>query len=50
MIKKFIRKILHKLFTRNFDDIKIQKGQLFEKYLNSNIERPRYTGLSIKKR
>ncbi len=38
MIKKFIRKFLNKLFTRNFDDIKIQKGQIFERYLNSDLK------------
>ena len=38
MIKKLIRKILDQLFLRKFDDIKIQKGQLFEKYLQTNFE------------
>jgi hypothetical protein len=38
MIKKLIRKILDRLFLRKFDDIKIQKGQIFEKYLDSNLE------------
>ena len=30
-IKKLFRKLLDRLFLRKFDDIKIQKGQLFEK-------------------
>ena len=38
MIKKLIRKILDRLFLRKFDDLKIQKGQLFEKYLDSNLK------------
>ena len=38
MLKKLIRKILNKLFLRKFDDIKIQKGQLFERHLEKNIK------------
>ena len=38
MIKKLIRKLLDRLFLRKFDDIKIQKGQLFEKYLDTNLK------------
>jgi len=38
MIKKLIRKLLDRLFLRKFDDIKIQKGQLFEKYLDNNLK------------
>jgi hypothetical protein len=38
MIKKLIRKILDRLFLRKFDDIKIQKGQLFERHLETNIK------------
>ncbi len=37
IIKKLLRYILDRLFLRKFDDIKIQKGQLFEKYLDSNL-------------
>ena len=32
MLKKLIRKIIDRLFLRKFDDIKIQKGQLFERF------------------
>jgi len=38
MIKKLIRKLLDRLFLRKFDDLKIQKGQLFEKYLESDLK------------
>ena len=38
MIKKIIRKVLNKLFLRHFDDIKIQKGQIFEKTLVSDLK------------
>ena len=38
MLKKLIRKILDRLFLRKFDDIKIQKGQLFERQLETNIQ------------
>ena len=37
-IKKLFRKLLDRLFLRKFDDIKIQKGQLFEKYLDNNLK------------
>ena len=30
-IKKIFRNILNRLFLRQFDDIKIQQGQIFEK-------------------
>ena len=38
MIKKLIRKLLDRLFLRKFDDIKIQKGQLFEKHLETDLK------------
>ena len=40
MIKKLLRKIIDKLFSRKLDDIKIQKGLLFEKFLEKNLNRP----------
>ena len=39
MIKKLIRKVLDRLFLRKFDDIKIQKGQIFERHLELNLEK-----------
>ncbi len=38
MIKKIIRKIIDRLFARKLDDIKIQKGILFEKQLEKNLK------------
>ena len=38
IIKKLLRNILNRLFIRKFDDIKIQKGQIFEKSLISDIK------------
>ncbi len=38
MIKKILRIILDRLFLRKFDDIKIQKGLIFEKNLSSDIK------------
>jgi len=38
MLKRLIRKILDRLFLRKFDDIKIQKGQIFEKHLDQNLK------------
>ena len=38
MIKSILRSVLDRLFLRKFDDIKIQKGQIFEKNLSSDIE------------
>ena len=38
MIKKLLRKIIDKLFSRKLDDIKIQKGLLFEKFLEKNLK------------
>ena len=37
-IKKLIRKIVNRLFERKLDDIKIQKGLLFEKFLEKNLK------------
>jgi hypothetical protein len=37
-IKKIFRRLLDRLFLRKFDDIKIQKGQLFERHLDSNLK------------
>ena len=39
MLKKLIRKILNRLFLRKFDDIKVQKGQLFERHLEQNLNK-----------
>lgn len=39
MIKKLIRKIINRLFLRKFDDIKVQKGQLFERQLETNLKK-----------
>ncbi len=39
MLKKLIRKIIDRLFLRKFDDIKIQKGQLFERFLETNLKK-----------
>jgi hypothetical protein len=39
MLKKLIRKILDRLFLRKFDDIKVQKGQLFERHLEQNLNK-----------
>ena len=39
MLKKLIRKIIDRLFLRKFDDIKIQKGQLFERFLEKNLKK-----------
>ena len=38
IIKKIFKYILDKLFLRKFDDIKIQKGQIFEQTLFSEIK------------
>ena len=38
IIKKIFRNILDRLFLRKFDDIKIQKGQIFEKNLSLEIK------------
>ena len=38
MLKRLIRKILDRLFLRKFDDIKIQKGQIFERHLDQNLK------------
>ena len=38
IIKKIFRKILNRLFLRKFDDVKIQKGQIFEKHLISDLK------------
>jgi len=38
MIKKIVRKIVNRLFERKLDDIKIQKGLLFEKFLEKNLK------------
>ena len=38
IIKKIFRNILNRLFLRKFDDIKIQKGQIFEKNLSLEIK------------
>ena len=38
MIKKVFRKIVDRLFLRKIDDIKVQKGMLFEKYLQTNLK------------
>ena len=38
MIKKIFRKIVDRLFLRKIDDIKVQKGMLFEKYLQTNLK------------
>ena len=37
-IKKIFRNILNRLFLRQFDDIKIQQGQIFEKKLSSDLK------------
>jgi hypothetical protein len=37
-IKVLFRKIADRLFLRKFDDIKIQKGQLFERHLDINLK------------
>lgn len=39
MLKKLIRKILNRFFLRSLDDIKIQKGQLFERNLEMNLNK-----------
>tara|TARA_B100000989_G_scaffold285589_1_gene253439 strand:+ start:20399 stop:21310 length:912 start_codon:yes stop_codon:yes gene_type:complete len=39
MLKKLIRKVLDRLFLRKFDDIKVQKGQLFERHLEQNLNK-----------
>ena len=39
MLKKLIRKIINRLFLRKFDDIKVQKGQLFERQLEINLKK-----------
>lgn len=39
MLKRLIRKILDRLFLRKFDDIKVQKGQLFERHLEQNLNK-----------
>jgi hypothetical protein len=38
MLIKLIRKILDRLFLTKFDDIKIPKGQLFDRQLETNIQ------------
>tara|TARA_Y100001970_G_scaffold34420_1_gene42665 strand:+ start:791 stop:1717 length:927 start_codon:yes stop_codon:yes gene_type:complete len=38
IIEKIFRNILDRLFLRKFDDIKIQKGQIFEKNLSLEIK------------
>lgn len=38
MIKKIFRKIVNRLFLRKIDDIKIQKGQIFEKQLVKDLK------------
>ena len=37
IIKNIIRKILNRLFLRNLDDIKIQKGKIFEEKIKKNL-------------
>jgi hypothetical protein len=39
MIKKIIRIFLNKLFLRSFDDIKIQKGKIFELTIQKNLKK-----------
>jgi len=39
MIKKIIRNFLNKLFLRSFDDIKIQKGKIFELTIQKNLKK-----------
>ena len=38
MIKKFLAYIINRLFSRKIDDIKIQKGKIFEFNLNKNLK------------
>jgi len=39
MIKKILRRILNRFFLRYFDDIKIQKGKIFEIKLQKNLKK-----------
>jgi len=39
MIKKILRRIFNRFFLRHFDDIKIQKGKIFEIKLQKNLKK-----------